>query len=209
MNIIDKEIIMFRENVEYWKELNLDFIIKGRYLVSSFGKIFDKKINRCLNGYKSKDGYVRVHLHNEQDISKSYLLHRIICLSFIDQENLEKTQVNHKNYDRSYNNVVNLEWTTPLENTQHAMQGLNYNRGENVSNAKFTDKQVESICKMIQDGYKYKDILIHLGMDTSVRNNYDLIGFIRRGISYKHISSKYDFSNRNIYNGNNKECIIS
>lgn len=72
----------------------------------------------------------------------------------------------------------------------------------NVNNRdKFTQDQVEVICKMLEDGYGYKDILSSLGINTESLSNQelynycDIISNIRTGQHYSRISKKYNLIN--------------
>jgi len=58
----------------------------------------------------------------------SFFVHRAVALAWIDNPEL-KPQVNHIDGDKSNNTVGNLEWTTSVENNQHARDtGLNPNK---------------------------------------------------------------------------------
>ena len=128
---------------EIWKDLRylttdgewIDF--GGIYQVSNYGNI---RSFRAKNGSKcsgrlvetprvlkhsvSVGGYHRVGLVLEEGTkNKSFLVHRIVASTFIDiPEQLlleKKIQVNHKNEDKGDNRLENLEWCTPLENTNY------------------------------------------------------------------------------------------
>lgn len=59
-----------------------------------------------------ENGYVRLMLKN-----KHYLKHRLIALQFIENDNPEiKTQVDHKNRNRTDNHISNLRWVSVKEN---------------------------------------------------------------------------------------------
>ena len=64
----------------------------------------------------------------------------------------------------------------------------------------FTDDEVVIICKLLESGTGFRDILIQLGFDinamstTDLQNMCDIIGDIRNGNRYKHISKNFNIS---------------
>jgi hypothetical protein len=87
-----------------------------RYLIYEDGRIFD--IKRSVFKKQFFMQYKRVR------IGKNVcLVHRILAICFIDNP-LNKREVNHKDGDKSNNNLSNLEWVTTSENLLHA-----YNTG--------------------------------------------------------------------------------
>lgn len=87
---------------------------KSIYYVSNFGRIKNK--DRLLTPTNDK-GYKIVIMNN-----KGYFVHRLVAKLFIKNNNPEfAIKVNHKDGDRSNNNINNLEWTTISENNIHAI----------------------------------------------------------------------------------------
>jgi hypothetical protein len=112
---------------EIWKEVVLEGVhIKDKqYFVSNLGR-FKNSFGIIMDNYKVNDnGYIKVYIYN-----KSYSLHRVIALSFI--ENIEnKEQVNHIDGNKLNNSVNNLEWVTNSENQIHKYKiglGNNFTR---------------------------------------------------------------------------------
>lgn len=101
--------------------------------------------------------------------------------------------VNHKDGDKENCEDYNLEWSTYRENNIHAKNsGLNKNYGSNHHLSKFTELQVDEICKYLEQGLCYTEILHKIGFENS-DNNRDMIGNIKRRISWKRVSYKYNF----------------
>lgn len=115
---------------EIWKDIKEH---EGYYMVSNLGRVktldrwrncpLNKKIKylrkgKILKQMKDKSGYLLVSLYKNKK-ARRWLVHRLVAETFIpNSEN--KPQVNHKDGNKQNNNVENLEWCTPQENTIHA-----------------------------------------------------------------------------------------
>lgn len=73
---------------------------------------YTPRVNNC--------GYGRIRFKIYGKFSER-LIHRLVAMAFIPNPN-NKPQVNHKDGDKTNNNVSNLEWVTSKENMQHASQ---------------------------------------------------------------------------------------
>jgi len=108
---------------EIWKDI---VGYEGLYQVSNLGRVKHlerigrrEKIikERILRPGKSSKGYYVVSLCKEAN-RKTYQVHRLVAKTFIDNEQ-GKPQVNHKDEDKTNNNVTNLEWVTAKENINY------------------------------------------------------------------------------------------
>lgn len=112
---------------EVWKDV---IGWEGYYRISSKGRL--KRVFRRyldaggrLQNLKEKiispwknNGYWHYRLKNSQGFIRA-TMHRLVAIAFIpNPEN--KSEVNHKNRDRSDNRIENLEWVTRSENAIHA-----------------------------------------------------------------------------------------
>lgn len=93
---------------EQWKEIES---CKG-YYVSNLGQI--KSPFKILKQQLDNDGYKVIKL-NYGGKKRNVKVHRLVAKAFIPNP-LNKSDVNHKDYNPSNNCVNNLEWTTRSEN---------------------------------------------------------------------------------------------
>ena len=85
-------------------------------------------------------GYACCNLYDGKKYTK-HRLHRMMAESFLLNDNpLEKIQVNHLDGNKMNYNLNNLEWCTPSENIQHSFDILN-----RTSPRKLTYEQVTEI----------------------------------------------------------------
>lgn len=129
---------------EQWKE------VPGyeNYEVSNFGNI-RKKLKPNIN----KEGYASIGLTDEEGKRKDFRIHRLVAELFIDKID-GKFLVNHKDGVKDNNNVLNLEWCTPRENTLHAIENGMFKTP--VRN--FSKEEKEEMLKMLQNGERIKDV---------------------------------------------------
>lgn len=106
-----------------------DLIEYKNYEVSSFGKVRNKKTGRILKP-SCNGGYMGVGFSFGK-IQKSLRVHRLVALAFIENPE-NKPHVNHKDKNRSNNNVDNLEWCTALENNIHKSCTLEQKTNQNL-----------------------------------------------------------------------------
>jgi len=109
---------------------------EGYYQVSSNGKV--KSLSRKLgNNHVTKDivmkpvidkyGYKRLGLYKNNKLTNA-LVHRLVATAFVDN-NENKNIVNHKDENKTNNNIDNLEWVTVKENNNYGT------RIERISNS--------------------------------------------------------------------------
>ena len=104
---------------EIWKELE-GF---SKYKFSNTGKVWSKCQNKEMFLKAKCTRYVVITLVNDEGNRRTMMVHRLIALSFIpNQEN--KSTVNHINHNRTDNRVENLEWATMSEQNNHRKKSL-------------------------------------------------------------------------------------
>ena len=91
------------------------------YAVSNTGIVRGKRTG-ILKQTTDKDGYKIVTVYGESRNPNQCRVHRLVASCFLASLNKpsERVLVNHINGIKHDNDVRNLEWVTPKENTQHA-----------------------------------------------------------------------------------------
>lgn len=180
------------------------------YIADSIGKIYSLKSNRYLSGWIGTGGYPCVVLTDDEGKLHQLKVHRVLAFAYLKNDDPDnKDQVNHIDGDKENNNISNLEWCTPQENSQHAVDmklkppvyyhediklpdesDLIHDWREPKSYLDVTEDDVHIICQHLQDGYRVCDVSSMLAVDRrfvqALRDNEKRPWF--------HITSLYDFS---------------
>lgn len=93
---------------------------EGLYEITEDGKVYSLKRNIFLKPRLSMDGYNRVCLCNDK-FRREYRVARLVAETFLEKP-IDKTQVNHKDYNRQNDTMDNLEWVTDYENTYYSFK---------------------------------------------------------------------------------------
>lgn len=137
---------------EIWKPVK-DY--EDHYKISNLGRVMS--INYRGNGRScilktniNKNGYEQVRL-NVNKVGKNKKVHRLVAEAFIDNPENKKC-VNHKDSNKTNNNISNLEWCTHSENTIHAFKNITIFRatGEDNYISKLNNDNVIEIYKSIK-----------------------------------------------------------
>lgn len=196
--IKEGDIVIDGMYLEEWRPISLDNIKHNMYIISTFGRIQNINTHIILKQNIINSGYCTVALSTglpKNNRLKRFLVHRLVAQVFVyNPDPINNTTVNHIDGNKTNNMSWNLEWTTQLENNNHAkIHNLNQNYGCMHYKSKLSESQIIHICEMLSKGYTYSDIIKSIGLNSSDQNNYDLIGNIYRGITYKNFSRNYTF----------------
>lgn len=102
---------------EIFKDINFIKDVRPIYEISNYGRVRNKKTGKILKPYVNPKGYHQITMCCEKG-NKTKLVHRLVALAFISNPK-NKPQVNHIDENRHNNHVVNLEWVTEWENSNH------------------------------------------------------------------------------------------
>lgn len=127
--------------MEEWKDIPG---FEGVYKISNFGQVKSTKFNKekILKLDLTTKGYYQIKLYNGTS-RKWYLVHRLVCASFLDVELLNSNLVvNHKNGIRNDNRLDNLEIISLTNNTIDGIIRKNEYENEdyNSDNIKYISK---------------------------------------------------------------------
>lgn len=112
-------------NGEKWLPVNGG---EGRYLISSFGRLWGIRKKRFIKPYCNEWGYFSYGSIDNFGKRKCWLLHRLVGIAFIPNPD-KKSEINHINGIKTDNKIDNLEWVTSKENRAHALHKLGVNMG--------------------------------------------------------------------------------
>lgn len=125
---------------ELWKDVSG---YEGIYQISNFGKLrsFINGKVRYITPTKTPCGYLQFKLYKDH-IKKYFYAHRLVMNEFSPIENSKNFQVNHKDENKSNNNIENLEWVTHKENCNYG------NRNKKISqfNLNRKDQSKKVLC---------------------------------------------------------------
>ena len=193
--------IGYNANPEIWTTLNWNGILIPRYQISNYGRLFDNLYNVYVGCSLDKDGYLMASIHIGRDDFgcpyKKIRLHRFELMSFNFRPDFADLFANHKDGIKTNLCLTNLEWTLPIENTQHGWeQNLNKNIGTNNGNGKHNDDIIIKICELIQTGLSNAEICNEFNITDKLermRFNATISG-IRNRKTHKYISCNYPFA---------------
>jgi len=142
------------------------------YYVSNNGFVYSLNKQRFLSIHDNGKGYKTVSINR-----KSRYIHRLVAQTFIPNP-LNKSDVNHKDGNKSNNSVENLEWNTRKENQVHASINGLIAQGERVAGSKLNKEQVIDV---FNSKGLHKDIAVKFGIGRMA------VGKIKRKERWKHI----------------------
>ena len=145
---------------------------EGLYQISSCGNVRSfvsargkRKIPKLLKPEVLKKGYLRVPLC--KDYSKErYMVHRLVAMAFIpNPDNLP--YINHKDENKSNNNVDNLEWCSRSYNVRYSWDKhpeRHTRKGKHYAHAIV---QLDKAGNVIKEWTNARTIFVETGMDDS------------------------------------------
>lgn len=132
------------DNIQ-WKPIHS---LNDKYEASFDGKIRNAQTKKILKAYKNKCGYLTMTVRPAPKIQKNARVHRMVAEAFLG-ECPEGKVCNHKDGNKTNNNVDNLEYVTSLENNIHALKtNLRqpaHKKGRIAARRKITDEEAQYV----------------------------------------------------------------
>lgn len=162
--------------------------------INEFGDVFSLRSRKILKTRISKSGYVTFATKICKE-NVFFFVHKLLAQTFISNDDVNKTQVNHVDGVKLNNSLGNLEWVTPSENIIHAYtNGLAKSpNGTKHYRCTITEQDVVNI-KLLHVPNKFGKRKISKLLGISV----DVVGGILRKdySSWKHIKIENGLQNK-------------
>lgn len=161
-----------------------DYLIFKEGFVVSLKKN-PKILKEAKGGYNKNYSFVVLCMNGKP---KPHNVHTLVAKAFIHNSDPEsKTQVNHIDGDTNNNKSENLEWVSPKENSNHAVDSGLTLTGEQCPWAKQSESFVRSVCELLSFGKSNKEIRAETGICPG------RLFKIKHRLQWKQISCEYDF----------------
>lgn len=136
--------------VEYRKLANY-----SNYRIYPDGRIYSEFINRFIKATKDTSGYLQNTLVDDYGNRKTIKNHILIASAFIPRLT-NKSEVNHKDFNKENNTIENLEWCDRKYNARYNYTHRENKRAKHLS--PLTEEQVLLIPEMMNNGFSIKFI---------------------------------------------------
>lgn len=159
---------------EKWKQV-LGY--EGRYEVSSHGRVRSlpgRQKGRVLKPGKQSRGYLSVCLYDGSSPKrpKSKLVHVLVMEAHGPKRPSLDHEVNHKDLDRTNNNIQNLEWVTSQENTDHAKENGRHWYGERNGRCRVSEADMNEIHRQLAENPKDRHLSARLAKEYGLTATY-------------------------------------
>lgn len=167
-----KWIYIDKGPIDEWLNQRWEFVYldgnKSKYRISEHGILWSDYIGRPMKPSPNSDGYMTTILTMN---GKNYTIaiHRLVAITFIPNP-LNLPEVNHKDGDKSNNDVSNLEWVSHKENMIHANDnGLRSKiHGNDNPNNKYSSELIHEACRLLENWMSPIEVSRKLGISHTV-----------------------------------------
>lgn len=123
-----------------------------------------------IASFPSDNGYWSVCLHDPEGRRRIVKVHRLVCEAFHGSPPGPRSEVNHRDCDKSNNRPGNLEWVTRSENLRHAYASGRMEKSRDAGRAagksmrKHDAPTVRRVRRMHAQGLNYSQISTRTGV---------------------------------------------
>lgn len=129
------------------------------YKVSDNGEVWSNLCNRKLSLWKHPNGYLCTDVMDNTKKRYHKRVHRLVMLAFVGKPPRGKTDINHKDGNKTNNNLSNLEYCSRSYNIKHRYNVLGCKPPRGNRNHVLTDEEIIRIRKMHKSKqYSLKEI---------------------------------------------------
>ena len=89
-------------------------------MATTDGHIYSARSQKILKGRPNHDGYLRVHLRDDDGLVRNWMIHQLVLMAYHGPGC--GRECNHKDGKKDNNKPGNLEWLTHKQNMAHASQ---------------------------------------------------------------------------------------
>lgn len=167
------------------------------YKINEEGIVVNKNNLNIITPHILEDGYVEVRLSNEKG-RKAFRLNRLVASVFlVNDDPLNKIEVDHIDGDIKNNNKNNLEWITPKENNERKIKRRKEQnkRVNGQSSRNLSDEVVNEVCKRLELKENSSVIIDYMVKvtDKDRKKCTKILGNIRNRKIYNHITKNYKY----------------
>lgn len=188
---INKKISLYSlqqvsDPTEVWKPIGIEILCE-RYSVSSHGRCYDHETLQLVNIHDNGNGYKFFPLRKNKS-QKNVYVHRAVAFTFLENPE-NKPTVNHKDYDKTHNHLVNLEWVTHSDQTKDGVSKGKINAKKRPNTKKLSKAQICEIALLSHQGKGVNEIAIMLDFPRTTissvfngRSNWELFEFAMKEV---------------------------
>ena len=187
---------------EIWTYCKFDKAVKQyeknrRYLVSTYGRIYDIKQGKIIKPFNSSmkassvtgGKYQIINISFSKDCHLPRAVHRLVALAFLKKKK-NKDVVDHIDENPEHNWLWNLQWTDKSGNSNKHNMYVQRQRTGRAVDTTWKYEELVQICTMIAEGHKATYIYNEM---LKLTNNDPKIQYERIRTLYKHIMKRGDF----------------
>lgn len=142
----------------------------GRYAASTDGRIWSyskwrQKTGRWLKPGSTRDGYLYVNLYSHGRY-RSFRVSRLVLETFVGPAPTPCADADHRDFDRSNNQLSNLRWLTHQENVERTKYSGRVASQVGINNPSnfLTETEVSAIRARRSKGSTYRSIANEFGI---------------------------------------------